>query len=317
MRHHEFSRIQLQNIHDRANLVALCSVCHYAFDCGEWMFIPEEVITWTEKIKETPQVIQKYNSLRSIVFRRLLLVPDPESKAFQDNHYKSAFDDRPTKIWPGEPGVVIVRPPPDLPATPTAELQEILDNFGALKKLWLAYKSPCSIEKCPICQRNKDGTQGKEGNMDDMNGKDNEDDGDEDDGEEDEDDSEEDGDDVEEDEDDNEMDEEEGDEKEYNQEDDLSEEDGKQNEQGDETTDGSKNVRKRIFTRQTNSTGTKKLIQANKRHQKPRNKGRDWMTSTPYDESIPYSHRYGYTWAGSTSNELMQLWQSYRKPAVD
>jgi hypothetical protein len=44
---------------------------------------------------------------------------------------------------------------------------------------------------------------------------------------------------------------------------------------------------------------------------------RDWMTSTPYDESIPYSHRYGYTWAGSTSNELMQLWQAYRKPAVD
>ena len=30
----------------------------------------------------------------------------------------------------------------------------------------------------------------------------------------------------------------------------------------------------------------------------------DWMTTTPHDESIPYSHRYGYTWAGITSSGL-------------
>jgi hypothetical protein len=252
LEHHELGHTQLQNIHDRGDLVALCSVCHFAFDCGEWMFIPEEIRTWTERIKETPQVIQEYNSLRSIVFRRLLLIPDPESKAFQDNHYKSAFADRPTKIWPGEPGVVILRPMSQRPARLTAELREILHNFRDLEGLWLTYESPCCMEKCLICQRNKDEMLRKQDDLEDMNGKDNEENDKE------EDDSEDDGEKV--------------------------EDDGEENEDGGEKT---------------------------------KDMERDWMTSTPYDESIPYSHRYGYTWAGSTSNELMQLWQAYRKPAVD
>ncbi|MCJ1427397.1 hypothetical protein MMC29_005300 [Sticta canariensis] len=39
----------------------------------------------------------------------------------------------------------------------------------------------------------------------------------------------------------------------------------------------------------------------------------EWMTTTPYDESIHYSHRYGYTWAGTTSSEWMAMWQINRK----
>ena len=35
----------------------------------------------------------------------------------------------------------------------------------------------------------------------------------------------------------------------------------------------------------------------------------EWMTTTPYDESIPYSHRYG------TLSELMAIWQLNRKPS--
>lgn len=111
-----------------------------------------------------------------------MLVPDPYSKAFQDSHYKSAFTDSPTKIWTGEPGIVIVRPSPYGPVEPTAELQEKWDDFGALQKLWRASKSPCSEENCPVCQSNK------EDDLDDKDdGDDDEDDEDDEDGEDDED----------------------------------------------------------------------------------------------------------------------------------
>ena len=56
------------------------------------------------------------------------------------------------------------------------------------------------------------------------------------------------------------------------------------------------------------------LMQASTRSPKKK-KHRDWMTSTPYDESIPFSHCYRYTWAGSTLNELMAMWQAYRGPS--
>jgi len=196
-----------------------------------------------------------------------------------------------------------VRPPFWSPPRPTAELRQTLDNFGALQKLWLAYESPCSEENCPICQSNNDGKQGKEDDLDDKDDEDDEDDdGNEEDGEEDgEEDSEEDS-------------EEDG------------EEDGEEDEEGDEDISSSRKSRKRISKRQPDSTGqqsplqdfdTKKSTQASKHRKKLKNTERDWMTSAPYDESIPYSHRYGYTWAGTTSNELMKLWQLYRKPADD
>jgi len=177
-----------------------------------------------------------------------------------------------------------VRPPPAPPPQPTAELQETLDDFGALQKLWLAYTSPCSEERCPICQSNNDG---KQGNEDDLDNKDDKDD---------------------------------------NENDEENEEDDKEDEEGDEDISSSRKGEKRLSKRQSNSTGqqpspqdfdTKKSFQANKHRKKPNNTERDWMTSAPYDESIPYSHRYGYTWAGTTSNELMKLWQVYRKPADD
>ena len=281
MKHHELGRTQLYNIHDRDNLVALCSICHFALDSNEWTFIPEDTKNWIQRIEATPRIIQEYNSQRNIVFRRLLLIPDPDSKAFQDNYYKSAFTDSPTKIWSGEPGVVVISPLPAPPPEPTAELQETFNDFRALQMLWLTYKSPCSEEKCPICQSNNEGEDSKG------------------DGEED---SEEDS-------------------KEDSEED--SKEDSKEDEEGDKDFGRSWKRRKGIFKRQTGSTGqqpplqdfdTKKLSQAKKYHQKPKNTERDWMTSAPYDKSIPYSHRYGYTWAGSTSNDLMRMWQAYRKP---
>ena len=287
MAHHKRGRIQLHNIHDRGNLVALCSICHFAFDSDEWMFIPEDTTNWIQRIQATPEIIQEYNSQRSVVFRRLLLTPDPDSMAFQDTHYKSAFTDNPTKIWRGEPGVVIARPPPLAPVEPTAELQETWDDFVALRKIWLTYKSSCSKEDCPICQSKSDGKQGKEDDEDDKD--DAGDDEDEDDEEEDD--------------------------------DDRNEEDSEEDDEGNEDISSSRKSRKRTFKEQPDSTShqtpqdvnAKKSTQASKRRKIWKNAERDWMTSAPYDESIPYSHRYGYTWAGSTSNELMEMWQAYRK----
>ena len=191
-----------------------------------------------------------------------------------------------------------MRPRPTPPQDPTAELQKTLDEFEALQKLWLAYKGQCSEEKCPICQSNNED--------DDENEEDSKEDDKEDGEEDDEEDSEEDG------EEDGEEDSEEDD-----------EEDSEEDEEDDKDFSSSRKSRKEISERQLDSTGqqhalqdfdTKKPIQANKRRKKLKNTERDWMTSAPYDKSIPYSHRYGYTWAGSTSNELIQLWQAYRKP---
>ncbi|MCJ1253492.1 hypothetical protein MMC24_001304 [Lignoscripta atroalba] len=310
--HHKFGRTQLHNIHDTANLVALCSICHFAFDNDEWTFIPEDTTIWTQRIEATPQIIPEYNSQRNIVFRRLLLQLDPDSKAFQDNHYKSAFTNSPTKIWSGEPGVVMVRPPVNPPPEPTAELQKTWDDFGALQKLWLACKSPCSKEKCPICQPNNDGKQGKGDDLDDKDEGKDADEGNED--------AEEGNEDAEEDEEDEEDDEDEDDE--GNEED--SEEDSEEDEEGDENISSSTKSTKGSSKTQPDSTGqqqpplqdpdTKNPIQTKKHRKKPKHAERDWMTSAPYDESVPYSHRYGYTWADSTSNSLMQMWQAYRKP---
>ncbi|KAK3168903.1 hypothetical protein OEA41_005351 [Lepraria neglecta] len=157
---------------------------------------------------------------------------------------------------------------------------------GALHDLWLEYESPCIEEKYPICQTDDEDDDGGE----EDGGEDGEGDGEEDDRE----DGGEDG-----------------------------EEDSEEDEEGDEDFSSSRKRRKGISKRQPDSTGqqpplqdfdTKKSIQANKHRKKPKHTERDWMTSAPYDKSIPYSHRYGYTWAGTTSNELMKLWQVYRKP---
>ena len=135
-----------------------------------------------------------------------------------------------------------MRPRPAPPQDPTAELQETLDDFGALQKLWLAYKGRCSEGKCPICHENE--VDSKEDDKEDG----------EEDGEED---SEED-----------------------SEEDDK--EDDKEDEEGDKEFSSSRKSRKGISQRQLDSTGqhpvlqdfdTKKPIQANKRRKKPKEYG--------------------------------------------
>ncbi len=130
----------------------MCALCHFAYDSGEWIFVPEEAAAWSQSIKAAPDVITKYRNKRTVLHRRILLDEEPidPSLAFQDPHFRSAFDKAPTKYWAGEPGLVIVRDYPT-PVDPSPALEEVLETFQELKKLWFKYESQGSIDDCPLC----------------------------------------------------------------------------------------------------------------------------------------------------------------------
>ena len=265
----------------------------------EWVFVPEETTEWRQKTTMTPEIIQELNTRRKAVYRRLLLLPDPDSIAFQDKHYRSAFTNHPTKIWSGEPGVLIIRAPPDPPA-PDTEHKQLLADFSALRTLWLDFKSPCLEENCPICQNKSDEKQEKEVDTEDDDD-DDDDNNNEDDGK---DDRKDDGKDVRSEDGDSDWSEE------------SSEEDDKEG--GEKDVSSSKKSGKKSSKKQSNNIGQQSLLQYVSNHRKNlRETERRWMNSAPYDESVPYTHRKGYTWAGTTSNELMELWQLSRKPVND
>lgn len=44
--HHKCGRLQLSNIRNAVNLIALCSVCHFALDAKKWTFLPNDMTTW-------------------------------------------------------------------------------------------------------------------------------------------------------------------------------------------------------------------------------------------------------------------------------
>lgn len=84
-------RTLLTNVHDKSNLLALCHICHFAFDGDEWSFYPEDMASWVDELKANPELQFTYNARRDINFRRVLLQPDPDSKAYGDQYYRSAF----------------------------------------------------------------------------------------------------------------------------------------------------------------------------------------------------------------------------------
>ena len=293
--HHKYGQIKLHNIHDQGNLVALCSICHFAFDSDEWAFIPEEMTEWIQEITTTPKIIQELNTRRNVVYRRLLLAPDPDSRAFNDEHYRSAFTNNPTKIWSGEPGVLITRPLPRSPPVLDKEARQFFADLSTLHILWTGFESTCLEENCPICQNKSDDDAGD----DDDDAGDDDDDDDAGDDDDDDDDGNYDGNDD-------------GD-SDWNEE--NSEEDDQEGCKKDVSS--SRKSKKVLAKKQPMNAGQQSPLKDVSNHRK--NFGnteteRDWMNSAPYDESVPYSHRYGYTWAGTTSNQLMELWQLNRKP---
>lgn len=308
---HKLGRIQTHNIHDRHNLVALCSICHFAFDNDEWTLIPEDIAVWLNTIKSEPQSIQRYNGQRDVVYRRLLLDQSSrDTTASQDHDFKSAFIETPLKVCPCEAGLLFVRQMFHEPADPSAEVEEMVDQFIASRYIWRKVNLPCPVEDCPICspeegndeeeeeaneeddnnaEKNEESAKDKEeGNEDDNN-----DDGEEND----------DGDDGEE-----------ADDSDYDEED---EEDDQDNEDDDQDSKEVNDDDEISSSGEKNDNSKEQMN--NGKHERPSQKikgaERDWLTSAPYDKKVPFSYRYGYTYMNSTSNDEMQRWQAFRKPS--
>jgi hypothetical protein len=308
--HHKSGRTQLDNIHDDANLIALCTICHFAFDNKEWTFLPVDMTTWIQEaeaeVEREAEVdgeaevngeaeidgdfILRCNARRDVDFQRWRLKDDPESEASQDGFYASAFTDEPIKRWLGEPGVAILGNAA-ISETPTfpGELRNTLNTYRELLGIWVNYNKPCSKDDCRICNRGND--------------------------EDDEDDK---GDD-------------ENDENDENDEDD----------EDDEGDNGQSDQKRRRMSRQgqqdgpskpppkshqTGQSSTRKLRSGNRsirtttpgrskvsmpRHiTRKRNRSSERKTSALYDKSVPYSHREGYTFAKFTAHDFIRKWQA-------
>lgn len=284
---HKYGRTQLVNIHDRANLVVLCTLCHFAFDNDEWCFLPEQMTIWIQEVQANPRKILEYNARRDVSFQRLLLQPDPYSKAHRDIHYRAAFSERPVQKWAGEAGVTVLRNFGIFGLSRDnmdENVRKAVDTFKELQGIWSTSRSPCPIASCRICYY-PDEDEDEEIDY----GDDNEGDGG---------DAEIEGDD----------------------------EDGGGVDENDDNDVGSKQVKKR-------NQKSPQQVRYNSRARPPHSlrratthnmgkvlrkartsKERGWMTSAPYDKSIPFTHRYGYTWANTTSNDLMAMWQASRQP---
>jgi hypothetical protein len=298
--HHKASRTQIDNVHSVRNLVALCSICHLAFDREEWTFLPKDMATWVQDAKAEPRrdSILKYNAQQNIECQRWRLQNDPDSKASQDRYYVSAFTDRPIKIWQGEPGVLVLRNTAILETPLTLgvdmELEKALDTYDELRKIWMRFNTPCLKDQCRICsyEGDNDEARGDEGDEGDEKGE---------------------GDD--------------GDERGEG----IREDGGEGGDEGDERDEGDEGGQPSSKTRKTTTNRSRRdtthshsntLITQNatrkenetKRRKKPtQNETKTKKKSALYDKSVPYSHREGYTFANCTANDLMEMWQAYRK----
>lgn len=292
VQHHKSGRTQLSNIHDKANLIALCEVCRTAFDQKEWTFLPQEMSTWLRDAKADPKedYIQHWNGRRDIQFRRWRLLPDPDSVAFKDEHFKSAFTNYPVKKWAGEVGAVILTNI-NLCGMTAEELDEdlvkALEEYDELREMWISYKSPCSEKECSICNPKPNrAEEEEEEEVEEM-------------------------------------------EVEEEEESDSCDDDGGHDEKRrlipprNQLRGGQ--IPSRAFPKphgyrlrkvgygshlframrrdRTKVSMPHHIIRKSSRSKRPKK-------SVLYDESVPYSHRRGYTWANTTSNELMARWQN-------
>lgn len=299
--HHSLTHTLLSNLHDQSNLIPLCKICHTAFDDDEWTFFPEDMTDWIKELQINESAKMEYNVRRDIKFRRVLLSPFP-SDAYNDQDYRSAFVNEPIKQWKGEAGVLIIRnfSTSGLVAT-DASVANILASFKALHQAWMDITIKCALEDCDLCNHLKSLEKANEDTLESDDEDENEN-GDED------------------------------DEKDQNEAGDIPESPnsnnkGKENENDDKedrkrkraSTQGqsqarnyefvTRPIKRLIYGRKSLSKEMKAKIQKREDEREP-----DWMLTKPYDESIPYSHRHGYTYRNSTSASAMATWQAYREP---
>lgn len=256
----------MSNIHSKSNLIALCSVCHYAWDSEEWTFLPECTSVWVKAANDEPEkeFVPMWNNQRDIQFRRWRLGVDPYSEASRDKDFNSAFTNNPLKTWTGEVGAVILSRQllTTVVENPSPGLEEAIDEFCKLCSLWRSYKGSCSDPKCPVCKGDGDRSDGDGGKDDNDNAKGNDD--------------------------------QEEDQDRENRENEGDEGDEEEKEE-DEGEDG--------------RTGDKEYDEDEVDEEEEGQHEDDGKKSSLYDTSVPYSYRKGYTLAGTTSNELMAMWQ--------
>lgn len=273
---------------DSRSLAILFFLWHKVYDAEEWVFVPNESDQWLQDIRGNLNKIREYNAKVDTIYHRLLFNLDPDSEASRDPHFISAFANQPLKWWSAEPGVVFMRPLPARPCQPTAELRQIWLQFLTIKEVWLDCESPCAVPGCVVCQG--DGIEDS-GKGDNSSGEDPENDH---------------------------QDEPTNDGKGRNRTDDgvgdYQEEDigPSDNQKRQRTTSGkNKLIKKTNLPLQTLTTNMSR--HTDPRSTKPDSKGH-MMATGLYDEVIPYSQRVGYTWAGTTSNQLMKMWQANGTP---
>lgn len=251
---------------------------------------------WIKELQNNTFAKSEYNLQRDIEFRRLLLSPSP-SNAYDDSHYRSAFVNEPIKRWNGEPGVLIIRNFPLIGfETNNANVEKILSSFKVLHEIWMNIKIECALQPCELCTYLK--------SLEELNSKEDEiedEDEDEDEGEHGN---------------GNETKSAENPEEKNIKKDQDSKREGKEKEDRKrKRTSGqghSQALNAEFVTRPI-----KRLIRGRKIFKKrAEEKEPDWMLTKPYDESIPYWNRYGYTWRNATSSSVMAMFQNYRQPVT-
>jgi HNH endonuclease len=276
LNNHKSGRTQLSNIHDAANLMALCKICHYAFGSGEWTFLPRDLATWVQAAEADPEknFIPEWNSKRDIVFRRYRLVDDPDSEASRDKHFKSAFTNELFKVWPGEIGVAILGNQILTNLALPDELEDVDKEFTKLREIWKRYKSPCSNQECLICRPEGDDNEDMN-HMDRPEDNDNDNDGNEG-----------------------------GKGGNYQK-------SGRRSLRN--RLEKLSRPSRRYETRSHTISHANHSMRATTHSHSPRIRNTSRRSkhnkSVLYDKSVPYSHREGYTWANTTANELMARWQ--------
>lgn len=247
-----------------------------------------------------------YNFRRNIQYRRILLQFNSKFNAYQNKHYGAVFVEISIKSWPKESGVLIIRNVDILSLSiENSEHIDIIKSYKELHILWLDSKNPCSLNDCQLCKKLKfenDNEKIEKGGKSD--------------------------DDEEEDENEAEMRKEKRKEEKEKEDKGKSQDkkSGKDKDKKVENVDRNQRKSQNAKDKQHAFSGhydtlyrIHRLLPGHRKirfHRSSRrsNQQRKKHRFKLYDDCIPYTHRPGYTWAGSTSNELMIMWQAYRTP---
>lgn len=109
---------------------------------------------WIANIQAHPELRLVYNARRDFNYRRILLQPNPQSKAYNDLYYRAAFINQLVKAWSEEPEILIIRNYSTIiveNVNEFVEIQTILNTYQRLKNVWKLYENTCTIENCKLC----------------------------------------------------------------------------------------------------------------------------------------------------------------------